>query len=399
MLAQEQLAEAVAGQQDLDRKMAEYTTLNDELLLLKTQKARTSDFIREINRVVKERQTIRVGVVQKAIDPLEKSSPNVILLPVGVVMALVVAMGMALLVELTDTSVRTPQDIVRHLNVPMLGVVPDVDDEEVPIEQVETAVRDAPHSMMVEAFRTIRTNLQFSAPAERQRTIIVTSPRPEDGKTTVASNLAAALAQGGRRILLVDANFRRPALHRIYGKEGAKGLSNLLVGEGTLETLVRKTDIANLDVLLSGPIPPNPAERLASPQLREFLGSAVERYDQIIIDVPPVLLVSDAVVLSTSVDGAIVVCRAKENSRGAARRCCDLLLRVNAHLFGAVLNAAQVRRGGYFREQMATFYDYQPEEALTAGSKPALPSGRDRDQDEEQDQPPAEEGDAPREGR
>lgn len=389
-LAETELTEAKATQADLDRKLAEYQTLHDELELLKDQRARTNDFILEIDRVVREQQTIRVQLARRASPPLERSAPGMIWLPVGVLLAFMASVGLAMLVEFTDTSVRTPQDIVRHLNLPLLGVVPDVDDEEVEIERVETAVRDAPHSMVVEAFRTIRTNLQFSAPAERQRTIVITSPRPEDGKTAIASNLAAALAQGGRRVLLVDANFRRPALQNIYSGSGGKGLSNLLIGDGDLESLVCRTDIPNLDVLFSGPIPPNPAERLGSPQVREFLDTAVQRYDQIILDTSPVLLASDAIVLSTHVDGAIVVCRAKQNSRGLTQRCCSLLNRVNAHLFGAVLNAAQVRRGGYFREQIATFYDYQSEEALARGAQPALPpesktDSKDKDTDESKD--------------
>jgi capsular exopolysaccharide synthesis family protein len=243
--------------------------------------------------------------------------------------------------------------------------------------------------MIAEAFRSIRTSLQFSAPADRQRTIIITSPSPEDGKTTVAVNLAMSLAQGGRRVLLVDANFRRPGLQLLYPPAGDTGLSNILVGDADLESAVRPTDVGNLDLLLSGPIPPNPAERLDSPQMQELLAQAVARYDQVLIDAPPVLLATDASLLATKVDGAILVCRANENSRGAAQRARDLLLKVNAHLFGAILNAAQTRRGGYFREQMSVFYDYQPEKALEEKpKKPALPSEKDRGQpDDDRDEP------------
>ncbi|MHC4234800.1 MAG: polysaccharide biosynthesis tyrosine autokinase [Planctomycetota bacterium] len=379
LLAREKLAEAEAIQSDLDRKAAELQTLHDELQILKDTRERVGEFIREIERITSAQgQALQVELIQHPVDPIERSSPHLLMLPAGVVFAFLLAAGIPILLEFTNTSIRSPQDIVRHLSIPMLGVVPDVDDEEVPIDQVETAVRDAPHSMIAEAFRTIRTNLQFSAPAERQRSIVVTSPRPEDGKTAVASNLAASLAQGGRRVLLVDANFRRPALHTIYPNSTDKGLSNLLIGEGTVESVVRHTDIANLDVLHTGPTPPNPAERLASAQVQEFLDAAAACYDQVIIDGPPVLLATDATVLASQVDGTILVCRAKENSRGIAQRACDLLLRVNAHVFGAVLNAAQTLRGGYFREQMAAFYDYQTEEALDR-SHPALPPKRDSD--------------------
>lgn len=383
MLAREKKDEAAAAQGDLDRKRSELGTLKDDLEFLKVQRDKADSFIRSIDRVVRDKQTIKVSIAKHAQPPIKRSAPHLVWLPAGIIGALALAAALAFLIEFTDKSVRTPQDIVRHLSVALLGVVPDIDDEEVPIERVETAVLDAPHSMVAEAFRTIRTNLQFSAPADRQRTLIVTSPKPEDGKTCIACNLAAAIAQGGRRVLLVDANFRRPALREIFACQGQTGLSNMLIGEIDLDSAISKTDIANLDVLAAGPVPPNPAERLASPQLEEFLSVVGTRYDQVIIDAPPLLLATDATVLATKVDGVILVCRAKENTRGIVQRACDLLLGVNAHIFGAVLNAAQTRRGGYFREQMTMYYDYQPEEMLAQASKPALTSKGDASQDDE----------------
>lgn len=377
MLSREKKEEAAAAQADLDRKRAELGTLQDDLEFLQAQRDRAETFIRDIDRVVRDKQTIKVSIARHASDPIKRSAPNLVWLPAGVIGALILATALAFLFEFTDKSMRTPQDIVRHLSVAMLGVVSDLDDEEVTIDRVETAVRDAPHSMVAEAFRTIRTNLQFSAPADRQRTLLVTSPKPEDGKTCIACNLATTIAQGGRRVLLIDANFRRPALKDIYALDGQTGLSNILIGETGLDAVIHGTDIANLDVLTSGPVPPNPAERLSSAQLEEVLAAAASRYDHVIIDAPPVLLATDATVLATKVDGVILVCRAKENTRGVAQRACDLLLQVNAHIFGAILNAAQTRRGGYFREQMTMYYDYQPEEMLAQASKPALPGKGD----------------------
>jgi capsular exopolysaccharide synthesis family protein len=256
----------------------------------------------------------------------------------------------------------------------MLGLIPHTDDEEVAIERIETAVRDVPRSMVAEAFRRTRTNLQFSAPAESQRSIVVTSPRPDDGKTTVACNLAMAVAQGGRRVLLVDANFRRPRLTHIFENSPDKGLSNLLIGDGTLSSSAVQTNVPMLDLLGSGPTPPNPVELLNSEPARALLVEAIGKYDQVIIDTAPVLLASDALVLGPAVDGVILVVRAKLNSRGIARRACGLLTDVGAHLFGAVLNAAQVTRGGYFREQLRAYYDYQADVEVTAPTKPVTPA-------------------------
>jgi capsular exopolysaccharide synthesis family protein len=151
----------------------------------------------------------------------------------------------------------------------------------------------------------------------------------------------------------------------------------VLIGQARVEDVVCSTDLPNLDVLPAGPVPPNPSELLAGSYLRDMIKQATERYDQIIFDGPPVLLVSDVLVMTGTVDGVILVCRAKMCSRGVVLRARDQLERVNGHIFGAVLNAAQVTRGGYFREQMRTYYDYQSEEALERFDSPALPPGSD----------------------
>ena len=369
-LAQENLAKAEAELQDQDRLLFDYTELENQILQDVEYKLHLSNYVKSLARVKSQRSAINVNIAQPAIDPLERSSPNLLLLPTGLFLALALSVGIGLTVELMDKSVRTSQDIVRHLDVAMLGAIPDTDDEEVAIDRVETAVRDHPSSMVAEAFRGVRANLQFAAPAERLRSILVTSPRADDGKTTVACNLAMSVAQGGRRVLLVDANFRRPAMQRIFDAVKPKGLSNVLIGDGDLASYAIKTDIPLLEVLGSGPTPPNPAELLGSPQFGAFLLDAVTRYDQVIIDTPPVLLASDGIVLATAVDGVILVVRAKKDSRGVARRACTLLADVSAHVFGAVLNAAQITRGGYFREQLRAYYDYRPGDDTSASALP-----------------------------
>jgi capsular exopolysaccharide synthesis family protein len=377
MQAREKLADYEAQQSDLDRKIAEFERINEDLVLLRIIEERVNDYVREIERATREQQAVDVRKAQEPIDPIERTWPRWYVLPIGLGLALLLACGVAVLLELVDTSVRTPQDVVRHLTTPLLGTVPDSDDDEIEIQRVETAVRDAPHSMVAEAFRQIRANLQFSAPADRQRSLVITSPRPEDGKTTVASNLAVSLAQAARRILLVDANLRRPAIHRIFAvANNGKGLSNILIDQATLEECRHRTDLPNLDVLTTGPLPPNPAELLNGDAFRKLLEEATSKYDQVIFDAPPVLLASDALILATLVDGAVLVCRARENSRGIAQRALTLLARVNAHVFGAILNAAQVRRGGYFREQLRTFYDYQTNERFEGDGRAALPPAK-----------------------
>ncbi len=367
LTTQENVARAEAAMQDQDDLLRQYRTLVQEIDQLLLYRVQLEEFIKSRSRVVRRQAAVNVNVVQPASDPLEQTSPSIFLLPFGIFMSILLPMAIAIGLEFLDKSVRSPQDVSRHLDVALLGVIPDTDDEEVSIERVETAVRDAPMSMVAEAFRRVRANLQFSCPADGQRVVIVTSPLPNDGRTTIAVNLAMTTAQAGRRVLLIDANFRRPCLDKIFTAASQEGLSSLLIGEGQLDRVVCRTDVANLDVLFAGRVPPNPAELLGSSYFHKLIKDASATYDQVIIDTPPILIASDAAVLASVADGVILVLRATANSRGIARRALGLLSDVGAHLFGAVLNAAPVTRGGYFREQLRSYYDYQVE----VGSSPS----------------------------
>ncbi len=363
-LAEEQLMGEEAVLEDQDRQLSSFRRLETEIVEDTEYRKQLVEYVTSLERVVRQRSAVDINVAQPATEPLQKNSPSLLLIPLALFLSLALGGGVPIGLELLDKSVRTTQEITRFLGLPVLGAVPHTDDEEVAIARPETAVRDAPHSLMAEAFRAIRTNLQFAAPAARLRTLLVTSPRPEDGKTTVACNLAIGLAQSGRRVLLVDANLRRPAIGRALGASKAEGLSNILVGGSTLEACVAKTDVPGLDVLGCGPTSPNPAELFGGEICRSFFEVVVARYDHVIFDTPPVLLATDALVLSSLADGVVLVIRAKECSRGAARRAAMLLGDVNARLYGAVLNAAQVTRGGYFREQLRTHYEYQERPAV-----------------------------------
>lgn len=357
--ARESLAEAESELQDQTQLLFTYSAVSEELKNdLEREKALT-EHINQLTRIVRQQTAVNIKIAEPATDPLEQSSPSLLVLPLGVFLAIALAMGVGLGLELMDKSVRTPQQIVRHISVAVLGVVPHTDDEEVAIDRPETALRDAPQSITAEAFRRIRTNLRFSAPPDRQKTLLITSPRVDDGKTTVASNVALACAMDGQRVLLVDTNIRRPGLQEAFDQIGERGLSNLLVGDGTLESTVIHTDVTTLDVLGAGPVSPNPVELLGSAEFRALLAEASKRYDKILLDTAPVLLTSDALVAAPVVDGVIVVVRAAANTRGAVQRACSLLTDVNAHLLGVILNAAQVTRGGYFREQLRAYYEYQ----------------------------------------
>lgn len=367
--------EAIGRQADQQDKLKDYRqwVLEYDQLQQKVEDlTKSSD---QLSAVINRTRTVQIAQVASATIPLKRSRPNWILyVPVGVGFGLLLALGIALLLEYTDTSVRTARDVRRHADMSVLGVIPAAEDDEVDITQIETAALTQPNSVTAEAFRTMRTNLFFAAPAEQQGTLLISSPSPGEGKTTVAINLAAAIAMSGRRVLLVDANFRRPSLRAFFPDAKSDGLTNILIGQARLADLVSTTTLTGLDILSTGPIPPNPAELLSSGYLRDMITEARSRYDQIIFDGPPALLVSDAMVLAGLIDGVIVVCRFGRTSRGALQRAHAQLEAVGARILGAALNAVQTTRGGYFREQYRAFYEYRPEGDLSEPGQLPTPS-------------------------
>ncbi|HUN81803.1 MAG TPA: polysaccharide biosynthesis tyrosine autokinase [Phycisphaerae bacterium] len=363
----ERLMTSEQEQRERDLKYWNYKKMMDDGEQLKKQYEQLLEQHNQLTITLRLDKSVQIDVRSKAVQPRRRSQPKLeIWLPIAGVLGLAMAVGIAMLLELTDSSVRTPRDIARQ-SMPVLGTIPVTDDDEIEIERVETASLDAPHSIVAEAFRNLRTNLFFSAPAEQQASILITSPSGGNGKTTVAVNLAIAIALSGRRVLLVDANFRRSGLPRIFPGIPTEGLSNLLIGSGHLEDYVTTTSVPGLDVLGAGPIPPNPAELLGSSYLRDLLADARGRYDQVIFDGPPLLLVSDAMVLAASVDGVVMVCQYRSTSRGALQRCQSQLASMGARVFGAVLNRIETRAGGYFRKSYREFYEYHEAEELEEG--------------------------------
>lgn len=369
----QKLNEAYARQRDKEIKNAKYENLLDERDLLRFQYETLLEKKNAVEMTLRSKRSVQITVQSDAMEPKRISSPALsIWIPAGCILALALSVGLAFLLEVTDKSVRTPRDVLRA-QLPVLGTIPSTDDDEVEIDRVETASLDAPHSIVAEAFRNLRANLFFSAPAEQQGVILVTSPSGGNGKTTVAANLAISIALSGRRVLLIDANFRRADLPRVFPNMKTEGLSNILIGQGYLSDYVVSTEVPGLDVLSAGPIPPNPAELLGSSYLRDVVVDARSRYDQVVFDGPPVLLVSDAMVLAGAVDGCLLVCQYRATSRGALQRTQASLEAINARIFGAVLNQVQSRAGGYFRKAYREFYEYQePEESEEGVPRPQL---------------------------
>jgi len=360
---------------EANTRLREVQTTLAEMEQLASQEETILDRIKRIeNRLMEltmltsdERGTVHIR--QLAVEPREPSMPKwTITMPVGAFLGLLVGFGLAFLLELIDTSIKGPSDISKRMDMPLLGIVPHADDIDEEISDLRLTFQTDPNSLISESFRQIRTTLLFSGPASQRRSLLVTSALPEEGRGTVALNLAASVAHGGRSVLLVDANFRQPMVRELFKQTPAAGLSNALVGESNWQDLVCEIE-PNLHVMSSGPLPPNPAELLGSDQMRQLISELVGRYDQVIFDGAPCLVVTDPVILSTVVDGVIVVIRAGVITYGIVQRTRDMLTRVGAHLLGVVLNGVRVTAGGYLRKNYDTFYDYHEQSQLPAETR------------------------------
>jgi non-specific protein-tyrosine kinase len=210
-----------------------------------------------------------------------------------------------------------------------------------------------PKSAAAEAYRTLRTNIQFASPDKPVHTLLATSTSPDDGKSTTIANLAITFAEAGSPTILVDADLRRPHIHTIFGLPNDTGLTTLVAElarstDNTVPTLpLQSTSMANLQVLTSGPVPPNPAEILSSKRMAEILVTLKGQADYILIDTPPIIAVSDAAILAPSVDGVLLVVNAGKTRRDLAVKARDMLQQINANILGVVLNNAKVDKSAY----------------------------------------------------
>ena len=257
--------------------------------------------------------------------------------------------GLAFFFEYLDNRIKTPDEVKSHLGLPALGMVPAIGDKALNGAYPLLGAGTPPN--FNEAFRTVRTNVLFSSAEEGSKTLLITSTGPGEGKTTFSCNLAVSLAQTGQRVLLIDADMRKPKVHDAFGVNQEPGLSNLLVGGVKASESVRKTKITGLWLLPAGKLPPNPAELLGSQRFKEFLLSLKEHFDTIVIDSPPVMAVADAAVIAHRTTGVVFVVGAEMTSRYAAKAALDQLENARARFVGAVLNRVDIEKHSYYYSQ------------------------------------------------
>ena len=285
-------------------------------------------------------------------------------LMLGAVMGLALGVGLAMVLESLDTTLKTPEEVEGWLEIPNLALIPHMEftagnpaKEDFP----ELIVHHGTQPLASESYRGLRTTILFSAPGQAPRVLLVTSSLPLEGKSLTSANLATAMAKAEPKVLLVDADLRRPSLHKIFQLPAEPGLSNFLVGE--LDDLpVMETIVPNLFVITAGKIPPHPSELLGSERMREFLDLAKGRFGRIILDSPPLMSVTDAAILSTQAEGVLLVVKAEFVPRKAAINARDQLLEVNATLLGVILNNIQTQRNGYFYNSYYRYHSYYAKE-------------------------------------
>ena len=296
-----------------------------------------------------------IRVIDSARVPLAPSSPDIPRnLAIGLILGLCGGVGLAFLLESLDNTVRTPEQAEIASGLPSLGVVPQflrvdtarLHPTKLSLANGDSATRCAeliahvrPNSEAAECYRSLRTSILLSALDSPPKVLLVTSPLPQEGKTTTSVNCAIVLAQRGSRVLLVDADLRRPGVHRAFGFDRKGGLSTVLAGTTTMESVLKSyPPIANLHILPAGPPPPHPAELLDASKMRSLIADWRKEYDHVIIDTPPALSVTDPVILSVEADSIILVIRSGKTTKDALRRAGELLWQVNARVMGVVVN-------------------------------------------------------------
>jgi tyrosine-protein kinase Etk/Wzc len=319
-----------------------------------------------------------IEILDPAIVPRSPVSPNIrFKLFLSALVGLALGLGIVFLREYFDVRIYAPEDLKKRGYVPLTAVA--LMDDEIQLLKEESKISSeekfsvngkvidshlisfiSPFSTISESYRLLRTNIQYAKLDQPVRTILITSPGPADGKSTTASNLAISFAYGNKKVLLIDADMRRPNLHNEFGLQKEPGLTNLLFGKASFDELLQKSILENLNVICCGTIPPNPSEILGSNKMYEFVEQIKQIYDIILFDSPPILAVTDSSVLSTLVDGVIIVISAGNARLDALQRSVELIEGVGGKVLGIVLNNFDLKSmyGKYSSYYRYGYYKY-----------------------------------------
>ena len=317
--------------------------------------------------------TNNIAIIDRADRPGAPFSPNLQKnLTIWFLISLLASAAAITVLEILDDTFKTPEEIEEQLGLPVLGIIPIAEGD------ILSTIRDTPISPIAEAYRSFRTALQFSTDHGAPKTLVVTSPRPGEGKSTTSIALAVNFAQLGMRVLLIDADMRNPSAHRVLKLDNAIGLANYLAGASVAPDAFQKTEIPGLTFMATGPLPPNPAELLAGPKMLTLVSLARENFDVVIFDAPPILGLADAPLLASIAAGTLLVLGSGESRRGVVKASLKRLHFARARVVGAVLNKFNFKTASYGYGSSYGYgygYGYGEIEHYGYGAKPAAQVG------------------------
>jgi len=352
---------------DKQREMAEaFTSDQATFRILESGWERTKKLcdilderIKELN-VTEDTGALNIRILEVAKPAKKPSSPQrTRTMAIALVLGLMLGGGLAFVRDWTDQRFRSTEDISAVLGTPVLGVVPTMAGLNGQVTSTGLALLHNPRSHAAEAYRTIRTAIYFGVPDGAARSVVVTSPEAGEGKSTLVANLAVAMAQAGQRTLILDADFHKPVQHKIFEVDREKGLSAVLAGRCDLEGAIQPTGVEGLEVVPSGPHPPNPSELLNSQAFADLLERLSERYEHVLVDSPPILALTDAWILGAMCEVTVLILKAEKSHRKAAIQSCEALRSVGAHLLGVVVNQVPRRKHRYYYYGGYRYYRYR----------------------------------------
>lgn len=325
---------------------AQYSILQTECEQIRKRCDILDDRIKELS-TIENAGALNISIVEVARIPEKPSKPQKSrVLAITLVLGLMLGGGLALLRSTMDHKIHSVEEINAIFDIPVLGSVPSMPKKDT-LSGRGQKVHLESDSFVAEAYRTIRTSIFFRAPGDRAQTILITSPAMGEGKTTLASNLAIAMAQADQKTLILDADLRKHNQHNIFQTSNEVGLSSVLAGKISLEKAIQSTRVERLDLLATGPVVQSPAELLNSTRFAQLLKDLSARYDRIVIDSPPVMSVTDSHILATLCDITLLVLRIESSTHKSSQHACETLLSVGANLFGVVANDVSKRSRGY----------------------------------------------------
>lgn len=284
-----------------------------------------------------------VQIIDKAEVPTTPVKPRPFLnMSIAGTLGMIIGMLLVFLIEYMDNTIRTASDVDKYLGFSVIGTVPKSKNKEL-------IIYNNLKSPVSEAYRTLRTNIQFSSIDKIIKTMVITSSGPGEGKSTIISNLAISMALTEKKVLLIDADLRKPRMHHIFNMDNSYGLTTVLVESMDYKDSIRLTDIKGLDLLTSGPVPPNPVELLGSNKMKKLLETVAGEYDIVLLDTPPVGILTDAAVVSSKCDGVLLVCATGQTIIKAALTSKEHLQKVNANILGVVLNKVPINKTSFYK--------------------------------------------------